>query len=373
MSGGFLPVCRPLLPGADAVAAYLRRVDAARHYTNRGPLVRQLESRLARALRIPDHAIRTASNGTSAIEIAVLASAGPVRPDRPMALMPSYSFAATGLAVERLGYRVLFADIDPATWAMDLSAVAHHPRLAEVGVIVTVAPYGRAPDLAGAETLSRATGIPVVIDAAASFERLWERPGTVSSTVPLTVSFHATKTFSTGEGGAVIWDDPAGQDRVVQAANFGFNLSRRSEVAGTNAKMSEYHAAVGHAMLDGFDQRRADYAATVARWAEATARLPGRMHLPPDLASVYILWEAPGPEQRARVQAALEADRVDTRLWYELGMHKQPHFARPAQPALPVTEDLGARLLGLPMAHDMDPADMARVVAIMRRALGQEM
>ncbi len=228
MSGGFLPVCRPLLPGADAVAAYLRRVDAARHYTNRGPLVRQLESRLARALRIPDHAIRTASNGTSAIEIAVLASAGPARPDRPMALMPSYSFAATGLAVERLGYRVLFADIDPATWAMDLSAVAHHPRLAEVGVIVTVAPYGRAPDLAGAETLSRATGIPVVIDAAASFERLWERPGTVSSTVPLTVSFHATKTFSTGEGGAVIWDDPAGQDRVVQAANFGFNLSRRS-------------------------------------------------------------------------------------------------------------------------------------------------
>lgn len=365
-----LPVCRPLLPGADLVAAYLREVDAARHYTNRGALVRKLEGRLADALGLKPTALRTASNGTSAIEIAVLAAAGPARPDRPLALVPSYTFAATGLAVERLGYQVVCTDVDPVTWAMDLTAAARHPLLDRVGVIVPVAPYGRVPDLAGAEALHRATGIPVVIDAAASFERLWERPGTVSATVPLTVSFHATKTFSTGEGGAVIWDNPAGQDRVVQAANFGFNFSRKSDVAGTNAKMSEYHAAVGLAMLDGFHARLADYRATVAEWTQAAAGLPGRLVLPPDLASVYILWQAPDAATMDRAQDALSAAGIDSRRWYERGLHSQPHFRGPeGQVALPVTEDLGARLLGLPMAHDMPRGQMDWVARVMAGAI----
>lgn len=98
------------------MAAYLCVADGARHYTNRGQLVRRLESRLAEALGLPDHGSRSASNSTSAIEIAVLALAGPARPDRPLPLIPSYSFAVTGLAVERLGYWPLFTDIDPATW-----------------------------------------------------------------------------------------------------------------------------------------------------------------------------------------------------------------------------------------------------------------
>jgi dTDP-4-amino-4,6-dideoxygalactose transaminase len=369
MTRELLPVCRPLLPPADAVATYLRLADGARHYTNRGQLVRRLEQRLAQALGLPDHALRTASNGTSAIEIAVLAVAGPATPARPFALVPSYSFAATGLAVERLGYRPIFTDIDPETWGMDLAAAARHPLLDRIGVIVPVAPYGRRPDLAGAEALHRATGIPVVIDAAASFERLWEAPGHVSALVPMTVSFHATKTFSTGEGGAVIWDNAEGQDRVVRAANFGFNYSRKTETAGTNAKMSEYHAAVGLAMLDGFAERLDDYAATVRRWAQAAAVLPGRMILPPDLASVYIQWQAPSAAALDAAQEALAVVNIDSRRWYEAGMHLQPHFATPDQPALPVTEDLGGRLLGLPMAHDMAAPDMARVVNTILGAL----
>lgn len=369
MTDDYLPVCRPLLPSAAEVSVYLAEVDRRRHYTNRGTLVRQLEGRIATALALPDHGVRTASTGTSAIEIAVLAAAGAARPDRPLALMPSYSFAATGLAVERLGYRPIFADIDPVTWEMDLAAAARHPALDRIGLFLPVAPYGRLPDLAGAEALRAATGRPVVIDAAASFEQFWANPGHVSTRVPVTVSFHATKTFSTGEGGAVLWDDPAGQARVVQAANFGFNNSRRSDVDGTNAKMSEYHAAVGLAMLDGFAQRTEDYRATVARWAQAAARLPGRMHLPPRLASVYILWEAPTAGDLDRAQAALTAARIDTRRWYEQGMHLHPHFARPDQSPLPVTEDMGARLLGLPMAHDMAPAAMEGVVDVILAAL----
>ena len=370
MPDDFLPVCRPGLPPAEALLPYLQQIDASRHYTNRGPLVRLLEQRLAQSLSLPAHGLRSASNGTSAIEIAILAASGPAKPARPFVLIPSYTFAATALAAERLGYLPIFADVRPDTWALDLDLAASHPRLDQIGLFLPVAPCGRSPDLAGAERLALRTGIPVVLDAAASFEHLQDRPGLISRTVPMTVSFHATKTFSTGEGGAVIWDDEAGQERVVRAANFGFNYSRRSESAGTNAKLSEFHAAVGLAMLDAFPQRRADYARTVAAWQTASAGLPGRMHTAPDLASVYILWEAPDAASLTAAQNALTEADIDTRRWYETGLHGQPHFAGTGQPPLPVTEDLGARLLGLPMAHDMDPTDMRRVVDEMLAGLG---
>lgn len=372
LSTSFLPVCRPQLPPADAVARYLRLTDAARQYTNRGPLVLQLEQRLAAAMRLPDHAVRTASNGTSAIEIAVLARAGTAKSDRPLALIPSYTFAATGLAAERLGYIPVLADVDPETWAMDHVAAARHPDLDRIGLILDVAPLGRRPNLAAAEELHRQTGIPVIIDAAASFEALLDAPRAASATVPVTLSFHATKTFSTGEGGAVLWDSAPGAEALVRAANFGFNYSRRSEGDGTNAKMSEINAAVGLAMLDSFARRRADYARTLDHWRAALAALPGRCHFAPDLASVYVIWQAPSGAALTRAQDALTEARIDSRQWYETGLHSMPHFQRLSKdPApLPVTEDLGARLLGLPMAHDLDPAEMARIVAVIRSSLG---
>lgn len=365
----FLPVCRPGLPAAAELVPWLSQIDGSRLYTNRGPLVRRLETRLALALGLPEHGLRSASTGTSAIEIAILAAAGPARPERPFALVPAYTFAATALAAERAGYRPIFCDVDPVTWGMDFAAAARHPDLDRIGLFLPVACFGRLPDLAGAEALMAATGIPVVYDAAASFEAMLDRPGHVSARVPVTLSFHATKTFSTAEGGAVLWDSPEGAEALVRAANFGFNFSRRSESAGTNAKLSEIHAAVGHAMLDRFAQRRADYAAVVALWREVAAGLPGRMVTAPDLASVYVLWEAPDEAAHLAAQAALTAANIDSRRWYETGLHRMAHFA--TGQSLPVTEDLGARLLGLPMAHDMPRAQMERVVRTIRAALAR--
>lgn len=366
----FIYVCRPQLPEADAIAGYLRTIDARRLYTNRGPLVNLLEERLSREMDAPRHGVHTASSGTSALEVAILAHAGLARAERPLALIPSFTFAATGLAVERCGYRAHFVDIDPATWAADPAALARHPRLAEAGLIVGVAPYGILPDMAGFEALQRDTGVPVVIDAAAAFEQVVTRPAPLSKTVPLTLSFHATKTFSTGEGGAVIWGDRDGQGKVTQVSNFGFFLSRECKVAGTNAKMSEYHAAIGLAMLDAFDARKRDYAA-VARAYEAAARgrdLGGRLHLPARVSSAYALFEADSTAGFLAAEAHLLEHHVETRRWYEAGQHVQPHFrACPADP-LPVTDSLSARLLGLPMAHDLSAGDVAHIVACLAEA-----
>lgn len=371
----YVPVCCPLLPPADLVAEYIRRADARRHYTNRGALACLLEERLAEALGRPGHAVRSASSGTSAIEAAILATAGMATPDRPFALLPAFTFAASAIAVERCGFRPVFVDIDPATWTLDLAAVRAHPLLAQTGLILAVGPYGVLPDIRALEALQEGTGVQVVVDAAAAFEALLDAPRSLSQTVPVTVSFHATKTFSTGEGGAVLWDNAEGQARVVQVSNFGFRGTREALSAGTNAKLSEYHAAVGLAMLDGFAARRAEYARVAGDYchlASGSGRqgraLGGRLHLPPAVSSAYVLFEAATAPGMDRAEAALLARRVETRRWYGRGVHVQSHFAPPGGLALPATTDLCHRLLGLPMAPDMTAADIALTLDILEEA-----
>lgn len=371
----FIPVFRPTLPRAAALLPYLEQIDANRFYTNRGPLVWQLETRLARLLGQEAHAVRTASSGTLALELAILAHAGRGEARRqggapPVALMPAFTFAATAQAAERCGYRPVFVDVDPDRWTLEAAALAADPRLAGAGLVVAVAPYGRLPDIRALEALQERSGVPVVVDAAAAVEQLLDAPGHLSAKVPLALSFHATKSFSTGEGGAVVWCCREGQGRVVQIANFGFRNSREAQMVGLNGKLSEYHAAVGLAMLDALAARRQAQAGVAELYAEAAAALAaagrplgGRLHLPPALSPAYVLFEAATPAQFLRAEAGLAARGIETRRWYGRGVHLQPYFSTDPAPALPVTDDLCGRLLGLPMAPDLGAAEIGRVLA----------
>ncbi|MEM0921457.1 MAG: DegT/DnrJ/EryC1/StrS family aminotransferase [Pseudomonadota bacterium] len=370
MSGDLHKVCDPLLPSAQEILAYLEVPDRNRWYANRGELVRGLETRLSEALGADHDVVTSTASGTAALEASILATAGSPQPERPLALLPSYTFAATALAVERCGYTPYFADVDPGTWSLDPRALAAHPALSQVGVIVVVAPYGRLPDLAAFEALRAATGIPVVVDAAAAFEAVVATPEAITSTIPVCLSFHATKTFSTGEGGAVIWDLQAGRERISQATNFGFLNSRECRSAGFNGKMSEYHAAVGHAMLDMFDRRARAYAAVsdLYRAAFQAEGVPGQLHVSPEVSSAYALLEVASGAAADPLLNGLDAAAFGWRRWYEHGLHEMSHFAECPQDPLPVTADLGLRLIGLPMAPDLTEDRIAAIAAHLARA-----
>ncbi|CAN0590660.1 unnamed protein product, partial [Ectocarpus sp. 12 AP-2014] len=158
--------------------------------------------------------------------------------------MPAYTFVATVLAAVRCGYTPYFVDIDPETWMLDPEAIKTHPRLAQTGLILAVAAYGSCPDMTALEDMQAQTGCAVVLDAAAAFEAFERNSGLISAEVPAVLSLHATKTFSTAEGGAVLWHSPKGWVRVLVTSNFGMSESRRCELDGFNGKLSEYHAAV---------------------------------------------------------------------------------------------------------------------------------
>ena len=234
-----------------------------------------------------------------------------------------------------------------------------------------VAAYGRAVPIAGWERFRQVSGVAVVIDAAASFEALLQNPlGTIGS-LPVALSFHATKAFATGEGGALVTRDDALSRAAFRSLNFGFLMERVSRAHSINGKMSEHHAAIGLASLDQWPRHQQALCSVAGAYRAAFASR-GLAHLlvcHPDVASNYVLLRLPeGPAAR-EVVPALEAHRIESRHWYGPGLHGQPVFAELPRDVLSVTDRLAECLLGLPVAPDLDAVVVERIADVVRGAV----
>jgi dTDP-4-amino-4,6-dideoxygalactose transaminase len=366
-----IPVLRPRLPSADALLPYLHRIDATRIYSNNGPLASELERRLADHLRLPFRGLVSAASGTAALIGAILASAGRATPTRPLAILPAFTFVATAVAVELCGYQPYLADVDAENWMLNPLQLAHHPELDRIGLVVPVAPFGRPVPQHSWLDFAEQSKIPVVIDGAASFDPAADKPDEFFGAIPVVLSFHATKSYATGEGGAVATSDVELAARITQALNFGFYSARDSSSSSINGKMSEYHAAVGLAELDSWATKRAALR-TVAEYYQRFSdevRRADRLITAPTIASCYVLFRCAELKEQVRITESLKRNGVDFRLWYGEGVHRQTYFVGLARDSLEVTERLAPLLLGLPVAPDLNDAAIARVVSALSDGL----
>jgi len=359
-----IPILRPLLPTSERLLPYLRRIDESRTYSNWGPLASELEARLCKSFGLAEGCVSSASSGTAAVVGGILAKAGRASTQRPYAVIPAYTFVATATAVEECGYRPYLADVDPKSWMLDPSSVGRLP-LDEVGLVIPVAPYGRPVPQRPWVEFQRQTKIPVVIDGAACFDCLIEAPREFIGEIPLALSFHATKSFGVGEGGCVISTNAADLQRIFQALNFGFHGTRESRTPHVNGKMSEYHAAVGLAELDGWDEKRAALERVIDgyRTRAAAAKISDRLILAPSVSRSYVLFRCRDVAETKTVQAALVRHQVDFRFWYGQGLHRHAYFADAKRERLDRTEEIASCVLGLPLAADLTPDDVTQVIA----------
>lgn len=346
-------------------------IDESRLYSNHGPLASRLEQRLGACLGLPAGAMACASSGTAAIIGAILATAGPAKATRRLAAIPAFTFVATAAAVERCGYEPYLVDIDRDSWMLDPARLARHPLIGRFGAVVPVAPFGRPVPQQPWLAFQRATDIAVVIDGAASFDTVLAEPALYLGEIPVAFSFHATKCFGTGEGGAAAMTDPALASRITRSLNFGFRWTRDSQAASTNGKMSEYHAAVGLAGLDEWDDKKSAFLKVAATYRQAMedAQIARSLLAAPDISMSYALFLCRDGEETERVTASLDRNGIDCRLWYGEGVHRQSYFAAAAHDPLDVTEALAPRVIGLPVSHDLTEADIQRVVTAIRDGL----
>lgn len=356
----------PDLPSAAAIAPYLERIDLARWYTNFGPLVRELEEHLG-AMTIASGApsatrVVTCATGTAALD-AGLAALAP-RPGARV-LVPALTFPATALAIVRAGLVPVFSDVCPRRWQLTPKIARRAIAEQHIDVVVPVTTYGRATPVDDWDALTAETGVPVLVDAAPAFGEQ-----SIGHTTSVAFSFHATKPFGIGEGGAFVTADPELAARARIFTNFGF-VDGRVELSGTNAKLSEFHAAVGLAQLDRWPAllRRRQRVSTAYRrhlrdiegvqlqsWPTARA---------PALLNVRLTANA------VTIAERLAAAGIQTRRWYVPTLVEHPAFASfvPADLHLPVTERLAPHLLGLPFHTSLDDEDVAYVCAALERAV----
>jgi dTDP-4-amino-4,6-dideoxygalactose transaminase len=358
-----VPVARPQLPPAESLLPYLRRMDAARWYANFGPLLKEFEARLSERFA-PKAEVVTCANATQALTLTLQALR---LPRGSLCALPAFTFVASAHAVIAAGLTPFFLDVDPLSWALtpDIVRAAMARAPGRISAVMAVAPFGEMPDLLDWLALRDEEGVAVILDAAAGFDQARSAP------LPTIVSLHATKVLGIGEGGFLATEDGALASDVRRLTTFGFRGSRQSEVAATNAKLSEYAAAVGLAALDAWPQNRLRYLRASQLVRAALAGIPeARLQRGWGLTWVTSVCSVRLPDGAAdAVERLLDQAGVESRRWWGLGCADSPAFARCPRKDLTQTGILGRSVVGLPFSIDLDHHQASRVAAALAYAL----
>ncbi len=349
--------CRPSLPRAGEILPYLERIDETGWYTNYGPLNGEFERRLGEHFRAAAGCITTVSSGTAGLTVALMAS--DARRDG-YCILPSFTFVATAHAACFAGLKPFFVDVDDGSWALTPAIARQALREAPgpVSAVIPVSAFGAPVDAAEWAEFRSETGVPVVIDAADGFDTAR------SSSVPTVVSLHATKLFGVGEGGLVLCDDAGAIERIQRHSNFGFFERREADVTGTNAKLSEYHAAVGLAGLDAWPKRR-QILQQIAGQYRQRLDAAGTFRTQEGFGSSWLastLTVDVGVGKRDIVAAGMLSRGIETRAWWGAGCASHRAFRDCPRTSLQTTERLAARIVSFPFHAGLGSADVDRIV-----------
>lgn len=238
-------VTQPNLPPLNEFIPFLEKIWDNKQFTNNGPMHRALEDKLCEYLGV--NYISLFNNGTIALVTAVQALdiTGEV-------ITTPYSFVATAHSLVLNGLKPVFVDIDPNTLNIDPKKI-EAAITPETRAIMPVHCYGNPCDTKAIAEIAEKYNLKVIYDAAHAFG-VEDSDGSVLCHGDLSVlSFHATKVFSTFEGGAIICNSREMKEKIDKLKNFGFINETNVDMVGTNGKMSEVNAAFGLLQLNYMD------------------------------------------------------------------------------------------------------------------------
>lgn len=353
-------VTKPFLPPMSEYHAYLEGIWDRNWLTNNGPLVNELELKLKEYLRVKH--MLFLGNGTIAIQIAmkVLDLKGEV-------ITTPFSFVATTSSIVWEGCKPVFADIDPRTYNIDPTKIEALITEKTTGILATHV-YGNPCDVEAIEAIAKKHNLKVIYDAAHAFGTTYKGKSLFEYGDVATASFHATKVFHSTEGGAVFANDPELIRRMSLLRNFGFNGPEAFDGVGVNGKNSEFHAAMGLAVLRHIDSLLAARKAQAQIYDEALAGL--RVQRPDILPgtewnySYYpVVFESEA--MLLKSMEMLQANWVYPRRYFYpslSGLHYVEKYHTP------VSDDISKRVLCLPMYHSLKREDIFFIARLLLRA-----
>lgn len=252
-----IPFIKPNFPAVNELANEYTSIIKSNWYTNFGPYEKKFRQAIEEYIDHNGIISVTFANATIALIAAIVSILGKGDGSKKI-IMPSFTFVAGAQAILWGGYRPIFVDINPDDLQANINLAQKILSVDDdIVAILFCNSFGiGSKDIIKWESMARKHSIPLIIDSAAGFGSKYSTGEALGSKGNCEIfSFHATKPFAIGEGGAVTTKDSNLAKKLHEFTNFGFNDVGNSTQLSMNAKMQELNAVIGLLQFKHFESR----------------------------------------------------------------------------------------------------------------------
>mgnify|MGYP006108500667 CR=1 FL=1 len=355
-------VTQTFLPPKEDYFELVSKLWETKWLTNRGQYVLRLEEQLASYLSTKTKPLLV-NNGTIAIQLAIKALdlKGEI-------ITTPFSYIATSSSIIWENCQPVFVDIDEDSLNIDANKI-EAAITNKTCAIIAVHVFGNPCDVEKINNTALAKNIQVIYDAAHCFGVQYKNESIFNFGDISTCSFHATKLFQTGEGGAVFCNKETFSDKIFQYHNFGHNGTEDFHGLGINAKMNELNAAMGLALLPHMDYAIQERKATCAYYdeylnLEKIIKQKINQETFYNYAYYPVVFES--EEILLNVQKKLNDQNVFPRRYFYPSLNTINYINGDK---MPISESISERVLCLPLYVGLEESNVKRISTIINSAL----
>lgn len=354
-------VTKTFLPPIAEYNLQVQRAWDNQWLTNRGELVLELEEKLRNYLSVSN--ILVTNNGTVPLQIALklLGQQGEI-------ITTPFSYVATTAAIVWEHCTPVFVDIHPEYLTIDETKIEAAITKKTTAILATHV-FGNPCNIEAIEAIAKKHNLKVIYDAAHSFGVRYKDKSIFDYGDISTCSFHATKLFHTGEGGALFANDADLQHQLFYSHNFGHNGPLAFHGLGINGKMSELQAAMGLTVLP-YMKRIIDERKKVVDFYNDKldfSKLQGlkiRENTQWNYSYYPVIFESEA--QLLRVEKVLNENDIIPRRYFYPSLNTLDYSKGQS---MPISESIASRILCLPLYVGLSNEDLNRIVAIINTNL----
>ena len=357
-----IPVTKSFLPPIEEYMAQVQRAYNNSWLTNRGELVKELEHKLNEYIGLNDTQILCMSNGTVPIQLAIklLANGGEV-------ITTPFSYVATTAAIAWEGCKPIFVDIHPEYLTIDESKIeaAITPKTT---CLLATHVFGNPCNVEEIDRIAKKHNLKVIYDGAHAFGVKYKGKPIFEYGDVSTCSFHATKLFHTGEGGAIFTKDSTLFNKLFLSHTFGHIADDYYQV-GINGKMSELSAAMGLAVLPSIEdiliKRKNNFLTYQIHLNKHLKTTVIRPETDYNFSYIPIIFES--EEILLKVKSSLESNNIFPRRYFYPSLNTISFYR--SQNKMPVSESIASRVLCLPNFFELTNLEIENITKIILRNL----
>ena len=354
-------VTKTFLPPIEEYTKQVQRAWDNQWITNRGELVLELEKKLKDYLSVSN--ILIINNGTIPLQIALklLGKEGEI-------ITTPFSYVATTAAIVWENCTPVFVDIHPEYLTIDETKIEAAITDKTTTILATHV-FGNPCHVQAIDAIAKKYNLKVIYDAAHCFGVKYKNQSIFNFGDVSTCSFHATKLFHTGEGGAFFTKDKELQHQLFYSHNFGHNGPSAFHGVGINAKISELQAAMGLAVFPHFEFILEERKKVVDHYLKELdfnrlKTIKIRTETEWNYSYFPIIFES--ETQLLKTQALLNEVQIFPRRYFYPSLN-QLEYVNASK--CPISESIASRVMCLPLYVGLEESDLELIVSIINMSL----